>query len=278
MEERLTTVYCQVDDFVKQISPEIQKLFPKASLHLSEVLTISIIYHSSGYRTFKHFYLYYVSLHLKPLFPKLCSYCNFVKLKNSSSIFLKIFLENNTGSNTGIYYIDSTPLPVCKMERKYRHRVFNMLAKTKKSTFGFFHGLKLHLLINQNSQLIGHVVAPGNKDDRSLCEPLTENIEGKLFADKGYLSENLFWKSIKRGLKIITRKRKNMTHRDVLTKEEEFYLARRRLIETVFQQLKESYNLWHSRFRSVLGGLSNVMAALAAYTLSENKPTLKSFA
>lgn len=275
MEERLIGIYCIIDDFVKEISPYLKDSIPTSSLSLSEILSISVLFHGSDYRTFKHFYLQYVCQNLKAFFPNLVSYCHFVKLKNASSLFMKVFLEIHAGDPKGIYYIDSTPLPVCKMERKYRHRVFKSIAKTKKSTFGFFHGLKLHLLVKPDGELMAHAVTSGNKDDRALFQQLTKNVSGKVFADRGYLSEDLFWQSLHRDLKIITRKRCNSTYEDVLNEEEYFYLKRRRLIETVFQQLKERFNLWHTRFRSVIGGIQNLLAALLAYSLQHKKPSLK---
>ena len=61
----------------------------------------------------------------------------------------------------------------------------------------------------------------------------------------------------------------------MLNEEEYFYLKRRRLIETIFQQLKERFNLWHMRFRSVIGGIQNLSAALLAYSLHHKKPSLQ---
>src|SRR3954447_2453296 len=48
------------------------------------------------------------------------------------------FLLTRMGRRTGIYYIDSTPLPVCHPRRINRHRVFAGLAGRGKTSIGWF--------------------------------------------------------------------------------------------------------------------------------------------
>ncbi len=52
-----------------------------SELSLSEVMTIQVIFHLSGYRTFKDFYLGYLSKYLPSEFPNLISYNRIVELK-----------------------------------------------------------------------------------------------------------------------------------------------------------------------------------------------------
>ena len=49
-------------------------------LCLSEVMTIVVSFHQSGYRTFKDYFLRYVQPHLRWAFPQLVSYTRFVEL------------------------------------------------------------------------------------------------------------------------------------------------------------------------------------------------------
>jgi hypothetical protein len=46
----------------------------------SEIMTIVIHFHQSGYRTFKTYYTEYVQVHLRREFPHLVSYARFVYL------------------------------------------------------------------------------------------------------------------------------------------------------------------------------------------------------
>ena len=62
----------------------------------------------------------------------------------------------------------------------------------------------------------------------------------------------------------------------VLTCYEKQLLNQRHLIETVFDCLKHKYHIWHTRHRSMLNAMTNLMAALAAYTIEPlNLPTFK---
>lgn len=62
------------------------------------------------------------------------------------AIFVKTFC---VGECTGISYVDSTPLRVCKNKRIGRHKVFKGIAEVGKSIMGWFYGFKLHLLLNE---------------------------------------------------------------------------------------------------------------------------------
>ena len=49
----------------------------------AEIMVILILFHSGGFRCFKHYYMEYVCIHLKGLFPKRVSYNRFVELEKS---------------------------------------------------------------------------------------------------------------------------------------------------------------------------------------------------
>ena len=48
-------------------------------------------------------------------------------------------------------------------------------------------------------------------------------------------------------------------------------LNQRNLIETIFDCLKNKYHIWHTRHRSILNAMANLLAALAAYTIEPLK-------
>jgi len=113
---------------------------------------------------------------------------------------------------TGISFIDSTPIRVCKNKRIFNHKVFDGIAARGKSTMGYFYGFKLYLIVNDKGEIIEFVITPGNVDDR---EPLKDanfikKIYGKLFADKGYVSRELFENLFFDGIQLITGIRNNM--------------------------------------------------------------------
>ena len=70
-------------------------------MSLSEVMTIVIAFHGSGYRTFKEFYTLQVQPHWKKAFPNLVSYNRFVELMPWSMMLLCCFLQTRKGEVTG---------------------------------------------------------------------------------------------------------------------------------------------------------------------------------
>ena len=59
---------------------------------------------------------------------------------------------------------------------------------------GWFFGFKLHIIINDRGDIVQWQLTPANTDDRTPLKnkKFTENIFGKLVADKGYISQSLF--------------------------------------------------------------------------------------
>lgn len=74
-------------------------------------------------------------------------------------------------------------------------------------------------------------------DDRKVVPELTGGIVGKLFGDKGYISEKLFRQLHEKGLQLITRLKKDMKNKLMLLADK-MKLRRRGIIESVNDQLK----------------------------------------
>lgn len=87
------------------------------SLHPSEVITIIILFHMSGFRNFKTFYTGYVVKHLNRDFPGCTSYQRFIELKKVCVFPLYCYLISCMGNGTGISFVDSTFLQVCHPKR-----------------------------------------------------------------------------------------------------------------------------------------------------------------
>ena len=62
---------------------------------------------------------------------------------------------------------------------------------------GWFYGLKLHLVINHKGSIVTVKITPGNVDERALLDEMTQNLKESLFADKGFISQDLFKKLFK---------------------------------------------------------------------------------
>jgi len=278
----LLEIFCDVDDFMinfdewfktRALTQAPSKRGRKSTLSMSEVMTIIIWFHQSHYRDFKTFYLEYVCPYLRSEFPNLVSYNRFVELMPGTLLPLCVYLYLRRGHKTGIAFVDSTPIAVCHNKRIRRHKTFASLARRGKSTMGYYYGFKLHLVVNDQGEILAFCLTPGNVDDRVPVPTLARELWGKLVGDKGYICQDLFDQLFAQGLHLITTARKNMKNR--LMPLTDRVLARKRsLIETINDQLKNISQIAHTRHRSPVNFLINLLAGLIAYTWQPNKPAL----
>ncbi len=103
---------------------------------------------------------------------------------------------------------------------------------------------------------------------------VVKGLWGKLFGDKGYISQALAALLQAQELQLVTKLRKNMKNR-LMSVTDKLLLRKRCLIETVHDQLKNISQIEHTRHRSLWNFLGNVAAGLIAYTWREKKPSLK---
>ena len=140
---------------------------------------------------------------------------------------------------------------------------------------GWAYGLKLHTVINHQGQLMAFRISSANLNDRSVVEGMTENLQGTLIADKGYVGKKLFESLYHKGLHLLTKIKRNMKNK-FIPLADKLLLSKRFLIETVFDQLKNLFQIQHTRHRNPLHFLVNLFAALAAYSLQPSKPSIAS--
>jgi len=278
-----TELFCSIDDFWQNFEPLWkEKLIAEgkheakrqASLSLSEVMAIIILFHIHGYRNFKTFYTGYALKHLIKEFPGLPSYNRFVELKKSVVLPLHCYLISIRGACTGISFVDSTSLEVCHYRRARSHKVFRNVAQKGKTSTGWFYGLKLHVVVNDQGELLGMMITAGNVDDRMPVPQMCKDLVGKLIGDKGYISQKLFANLMEHGLQLITKLKKNMKNK-LMPFMDKLLLRKRGIIETIFDQLKNISQIEHSRHRSPINFLVNLFAGLVAYSLQPKKPALK---
>jgi hypothetical protein len=289
MENLLIPIFYDVDNFCKRLEryyinhliPETKnhqelKLCTSEHLALSEIMTIIIYFHHSNYRTFKHYYKELVCNGLRKYFPKLVSYNRFVELMKEALVPLLLYTYKfRLGKPTGISFIDSTTLDVCHNRRIHSHKVFNGLAERGKSSTGWFYGFKLHLTVNDKGEILGFCLTPGDTDDRNadVVDKITKGLFGKLFGDKGYISQNLFQNLYTKGIFLVTKFKRNMKNKLMLL-EDRLLLRKRAIIESVNDFLKNICQIEHTRHRSPINFLVNLISGITAYSFLPHKPSL----
>jgi hypothetical protein len=266
----LEKLFCEIDDFClifeesfqsKAIASQKQRRRRKSQLCLSEVMTIIVYFHHSSYRNFKSYYQQNLAKYHQKEFPCLVSYNRFVELIPDVLMPLILYLNSRKGKITGISFIDSTSIPICHPKRAKRNKVFLGLSGWGKSSVAWYFGFKLHLIINDQGELLAFQVTPGNTDDRVPVPTLTQNLWGNLFGDKGYISKKLWGELWSNNIKLITPFKKNMNNK-LVELWEKLMLRKRSLIETVNDQLKNISQIVHSRHRSVKNFGSSVLVML----------------
>jgi hypothetical protein len=98
---------------------------------------------------------------------------------------------------------------------------------------------------------------------------------GKLFGDKGCISEKLNKQLARQELFLITKMKKNMKNKLMLLNDK-MWLKCRGVIESVIDLLKHICDIEHSRHRSPVNALVNLMGGLSAYSFLDHKPWVKS--
>ncbi len=253
----LTELFCDIDDFGKAYRSKTKNILmitgkrkPKTppKMSLSELMTIIVLYHSSGFKNFKTFY-FYLREKMNKDFPTILSYSRFVEWMPYCLIPLCSYLGTRKGEITGVSFIDSTPIAVCKNIRIPRNKVFKGIATPGKCSMGWFFGFKLHIVVNDKGDLLAFKVTRGNSNDRVPVKDLCKNLLGKIFGDKGYIGKALFEELFEQGVQLITNVRSNMKNK-LLPLYDKFLLRKRFIIETINNQFKNISDIEHFRHRS----------------------------
>ena len=279
----VTQIFCDADDFCQEFIPNWQKTLVEdgetktrvreRSVCESEIITLVVCFHISGYRTFKWFYLRHAQKFWMAKFPGLPSYNRFVEVMADVLIPIAAFMQSRCVKGKGIAFVDSTSLCVCKNIRIPRHKTFKDVAGRGKSSTGWFYGFKLHLMVDDCGEILSFSITRGNVDDRVPVPKMARNFIGKLFGDKGYISKKLTELLAIDDVELITKLKKNMKPK-VIALFDKVLLRKRSIIETINDQLKNISQIEHSRHRSLTNCMINVVAGLLAYSYQEKRPSL----
>lgn len=282
---KVTELFCVIDELCKYFESEnAGKMFlsddgrkrrnRKASLSDSEIMTILLYFHFGSFRNFKHYYMFLIKGTLKSYFPNAVSYNRFVELESRVFFPLMFFLNLRAfGRCTGITFVDSTMIPVCHNLRRYANKVFKGMATDGKGTMGWCHGFKLHLACNDRGEIVAFLLTGANVSDKDpeVFKVPARRLYGKLFADKGYISQKLFDFLFEDGIQLVTGLRVNMKNK-LMPFHGRMMLRKRYIIETINDMLKNKAQIVHTRHRSLSNFIMNLISALGAYCFFDNKP------
>lgn len=260
-----------VDDILKlinkfSIEDNFKKPGPKPIFSDSEIIVLILLKWKSTCSNWKSFY-YEVYPYYYPIFKKQVTYKNFItSIHRVLSLCIKIISILNflaIGKSSSLFYLDSTSIEVCHIKRAKSNKVCQLIASRKKSTMGWFYGLKLHAICNNKNQIVAIQITTGSIDDRNPVLNLVKNLQGTIYADAGYIGEELRKKLAESGINLISAPRKNM--KKLMSFIEHKMLKSRQKIEQVFSIIKFRFGINCGLARSIDGVFAILLTAVIWY-------------
>ena len=196
----ITKLFCVIDDFFLKFEAIYWKFLKQsrqsirvrsAQLSLSEITFIAIWYKCSHFNNFKAFFSW-LKQDKNHLFKSLPCYQRMIHLINMHQLALHaLHVALMKGQRNQYLWVDSTTLPVCKNQRIQRYKSLAKIASRGKSSMGWFYGCKLHIAMNQFGEIARSTLSNGHIADIKIVEDLVEDMEAKIYADRGYISRDL---------------------------------------------------------------------------------------
>jgi hypothetical protein len=251
---------------------KLKKLVGKNKLSMSELITILIEGHRRNFITEKQ--LYELALgELRSCFKQVPCYVQFTRAIRKTmpylDLLLEVFTRVNAHHETQLYIIDSTSLPVAGYERNKVKWALDS-AGIGHNMHGRYQGFKLHIIVNQNREVVSVATTPANVHDIQVLknESFIKHINGILVGDKGYIASDKHRKYLRTcGIKLLAKQRKNMD--PYLNHYYKMLFNKRKKIESIFSYLKIRMSAIFPFVRTAQSFLVNTKS------LSENSSHLK---
>ena len=264
----IVQTFCQLDDICKSLFPELfeKKIGRPQTLNLSLVCLFTLFQQNYCIITLKALHKALSDYHSSDF--KLPHYTKFVVAMNNYGkeilAILTMICKLNLSTSGKIMFIDSTKLEVCKIWRAGKHKTMKLLATKSKSTTGWYYGIKLHILVDQNGNILMFMFSTSTTDDRVFLRQVLKIVEFSIIVgDAGYLSQELEKLAKENNNILLTAKRSNMKTIGAMWQQE--LMNMRSTVETVFSVMKTRMNLINTLPRSVNGYLNHYVRTLFKY-------------
>lgn len=246
IEEFIIATFCLIDDQIKALPccTRTQKRGFAPHLSASEVITMEVVAEFFEIDTDKGIWSYF-RRHWLAWFPHLGGRSSFVRQAADLWYWkqqVQLALQARLGDvSSGLYLVDSFPMPVCGFKRSRQcQRFWAQASYGYSTTLGIFYGLRGHVLIDGAGLIRRFCVTSANVKDLDALDDLLDGITGTIVADKAYLSESVTQALRQRQITLITPKRANMqTFNRLYNRLVSRYRQRN---ETVIGQLAERFH------------------------------------
>jgi len=267
----LVQAYCIFDDIVQIMRWEDKPLGGRPPvLNIAEIACIILIQKEYNVVNVKSLYKLIKTCYKSEF--KLPSYKSFnesvIKYSKYLLKLVMVILQFNQSQSGTLNFVDSTSIPVCKIYRSSCHKVMKQLARKSKTTIGWYYGIKLHILCDEQGKLLDIAFTTSTVDDRKPLMKFLERIMDRVIvADGGYCGVSLIAKAKENNNIVLAAVRKNM--KTIATMWQEKGMNMRSVVERCFSVMKTRLNLVTSLPRSVNGYLSHYMRCLFMFVFDK---------
>lgn len=263
----IVDLYTWVDDLLPKTPPSLLGGAP-VKLTDSELVTI-LVWGSlvAKQPTLKDIYDWVGMYHQRDFPRRYSTYQGFVTACHRAAPACVLVLEHLLSITAPVRIVDSTMLPVCKLQRADTHKVAQKIAKFGKNHQGWHFGFKLHAAIDLRGALCAISLTPANAfDAHQLLRLLNEHtkfVVGDTTYGARVMREIVFERY---GTIVIAPPHPKQTKK-IATLWQNQLLSLRSKIEAVFDILKNHLHLVTSFARSVRGYLLHYVRILLAYQI-----------
>ena len=277
-----TSLYVKVcDDFLEQDLTkktikeylEVDKLkLSQARQTLPEFITQIILFKMKNMKNLKSFW-YELKNASHNAWPNLPSYSRFNIWVRRLGKFLTFLIKKNLSNlNQNLGFIDSTKIKVSEL--CYRGKSIKESTKGYSST-GEFFGFKLHVLISHKKEIINYSITPAKTHDLTpIKSGFLDGQTGKIFADSGYVSREIYYKLMEQNLTLIAKPKAVMMENNMLglgyLPDWNIYknqYKKRQNIESFFNVLKNNLGMVLNKVKTFNSLNVNILASILTYQL-----------
>lgn len=261
----IVDLYCWIDDEIEYSVD--RKVGRPRDLTDIEIVTIlvwnALVIRQKTLKDLRKFiYIYH-----KNDFPKIPKYSGFIAACHRALPFCFELLKDMLDAEAPVRIMDSTMLPVCRLQRADGHKVAKKLAQFGKNWQGWHYGFKLRASINLKGALSGIALTPASVYDAQM-EHLLLNKHCRLaVGDTLYgarVMRERMWRRY--GTAIIAPPHPKQKKKIAAPWQIDLLNIRSK-IESVFDYLKEHLHLVTSFARSVNGYLLHYVRVLLGYQI-----------
>jgi len=265
MEQRMITIYCLIEEFLKGVmGKEEHKL---SEISDSEVLFLGYLAVSDFNGNYKKAYYYGMGMKLV----NKVEYSRFTRRINQLEeeieqlfVFLSELFKKLNGSQ--IYSVDSFPVELCQIQREKRSKLWRdaSLKGYNASKKKYFYGFKVHMVVTTNQEPVSCYISEGSMHDATASYKFLPTLPKNsiVIGDKGYISGKLKEFLDKFGIELSALKRKNM-------KEDPNHKSKRKIrkgVETAFSVITAKFGKV-IRATSIRGFLVKLKLFILAYSI-----------